>query len=413
MLIHSWRWFGPRDRISLGEILQAGANNIVTALHEIPAGKTWPVEAIRERKKMIEGAGLHWSVVESLPVHEDIKLKRNRCREYTENFKKTLANLGEAGIPVVCYNFMPALDWSRTDLKLRFEDGGESLNFNFVHFAAVDLFILQRPGAESDYPPEITENARNFYNSLNKVSRKVLKETFLLGFPGSGESFSLEQVMERIQSYKEVDRDTFRSHLAAFLQEVVPAAEMAGIRLAIHPDDPPWSLLGMPRAVSTLEDAEFILQAVDSPANGITLCTGSLGAAYTNDLETMASKLAHRINYAHLRNVSRDEQRNFREEYFFEGDVDMYRILGILVREDRRRLEEGDQSGIPLRPDHGARILGDLGHKNYPGYSLYGRMKSLAEIRGLETGIRRSLEENLKERKPGSPGAQGKDRTSG
>ncbi len=394
MLILSWRWFGPRDRITLEQILQTGARNIVTALHEVPVGEVWSLDKIRERKKRIEDAGMSWSVAESLPVHEDIKKRTGRYREYTERFKQTLAHLGREGIPVVCYNFMPALDWSRTDLKFKFRDGSESLHFNFAHFAAIDLFILRRSGAESSYPSRIVEEAGEFFHGLDESARTNLKDTFLLGFPGSGETFTLEEVMERIRGYQGMDKDAFRSNLARFLEEIVPIAEHSGIRLAIHPDDPPWPLMGMPKVMSTLEDAEYVIRAVDSPSNGITFCTGSLGAAYTNDLSGMVKKLAPRINYAHLRNVSRDRELNFQEENFFAGDVDMYSVMKTLILEDMRRsAEEGDDRGIPLRPDHGAQLLGDLQETNYPGYSLYGRMKNLAEIRGLEAGIRRSLEE--------------------
>jgi mannonate dehydratase len=394
MLIHSWRWFGPNDRITLEQIVQTGAKSIVTALHDIPTGDVWNPEAIRTRKNLITGAGLQWSVVESVPVHEDIKRRTGNYSEFIENFKTTLVNLGKEGIPVVCYNFMPALDWSRTDLRFKFKDGSESLYFNFVHFAAIDIYILKRPGAGPSYPPDIQSRAEEFYKKLDKKARENLKNTFLLGFPGSGESFTLEQVLERIRSYDGIDKNAFRSNLAHFLKEVVPVAEEAGIRLAIHPDDPPWPLMGMPRVMSTLEDAEFIINVMDSRSNGITLCTGSLGAAYSNDMNEMADRLAHRINYAHLRNVTRDEELNFHEDYFFNGDVDMFRIMKTLIKEDLRRVdEEGDQSGIPLRPDHGAQLLGDLHESNYPGYSLYGRLKNLAEIRGLEIGIRNSLED--------------------
>ena len=395
MLIHSWRWFGPEDRITLEQIVQTGAESIVTALHDLPAGEVWTQEGIRERKKIIKDAGLNWSVVESVPVHEDIKKRTGRYREYTENFNQTLANLGNEGIPVVCYNFMAALDWSRTDLKFKFRDGSESLYFNFIHFAAIDLFILRREDSESSYPPDVRAKAEEFFNRLDQATRENLKNTFLLGFPGSGESFTLEQVLERIKGYQGIDKDAFRSNLTHFLREVVPVAEKAGIRLAIHPDDPPWPLMGMPRVMSTLDDAEFIINAVDSPSNGITFCTGSLGAAYTNDLPDMVGRLAHRINFAHLRNVSRDEELNFHEENIFNGDVDMYRIMKALIKEDIRRTGmDGDEAGIPLRPDHGAQLLGDLQESNYPGYSLYGRMKNLAEIRGLEIGIRNSLEDS-------------------
>jgi mannonate dehydratase len=392
MLIHSWRWFGPGDRITLGEIIQTGASNIVTALHDIPPGEVWSIDAIRARKRLIEEAGLKWSVVESVPVHEDIKRRTGHYREYTGNFRKTVIHLGKEGIRTVCYHFMPALDWSRTNLTFRFGNHTESSDFNYIHFAAIDLFILKRTGADSSYPEEIVRKAGDFYGNLDPGEVRRLRDTFLLGFPGSGETFTLEQVMERIEGYRGIDHEQYREHLEAFLEEIIPAAEEAGVKLAIHPDDPPWPLLGMPRVFSTLEDAEYITGIVDSPSNGITFCTGSLGAGHFNDPGIMAARLARRINFAHLRNVTRDEHRNFREEQFFEGDVDMYQVMKVLVREDERRnREEEGYAGIPVRPDHGAQLLGDLKEKNYPGYSLYGRMKSLAEIRGLEIGIRKSL----------------------
>jgi mannonate dehydratase len=392
MLDHSWRWFGPDDRITLEEIVQTGAYNIVTALHRVPVGEPWPPEEIRQRRALIEQAGLSWSVVESIPVHEDIKTGSGKCSEYTDHFKQTLVNLGREGIRTVCYNFMPALDWSRTDLKFKSASGAENSLFHYSHFAAIDIHILKRKGAATSYPGDIADQATAFFRGLDHDSVRKLEETFLLGFPGSGERFSLEQVRGRIRAYEGIDRDRFRSNLATFLREVIPVAESSGIRLAIHPDDPPWPLLGLPRVFSNVEDALFITGIVDSPFNGITFCTGSLGASHENDTVEMAQRLATRINFAHLRNVSRDRQRNFREEQFFDGDVDMYRVMKILVQEDMRRAgEDPGHRGIPVRPDHGAQLLGDLKETNYPGYPLYGRMKSLAEIRGLEIGVRNSL----------------------
>jgi len=391
MLKHCWRWFGPEDGITLSEIVQTGAQGIVTALHGFPAGEAWPEYAIRERKQLIEKAGLTWEVVESIPVHEDIKLRTGRFDTRISNFCTTLQRLGEQGIRTVCYNFMPALDWSRTELAFRAADGSGFTSFNRVHFAAIDLFLLHRPGAESDYREHIRMEARNYLDSLDEAGVRKLSETFLLGFPGSGEKFTMKEVRERISAYDGLDKDTFRNHLAAFLGEVVPVAEKAGVRLAIHPDDPPWPLMGMPRVFSTLEDALFITGAMDSPANGITLCTGSLGALYSNDPGSMAERLAGRIHFGHLRNVCRDSELNFNESHLLEGHVDMRRVVAALVRESDRREKEGS-APIPVRPDHGALILGDHQRTCYPGYSLYGRMKSLAEIRGLEEGIRFGLE---------------------
>ena len=394
MFIHSWRWFGPGDPVSLKEIIQTGATSIVSALHQVPVGEVWPAEDILKRKKLIEKTGLHWGVVESIPVHEDIKTRNNNYHKFIENYKKSLCNLGKAGIQTVCYNFMPALDWSRTNLAVSHPDGSASSGFDFSSFAAIDLFILKRPGADKDYPEAVCLEAEKLYSGLDSKAREKLKQTFLLGFPGSGEAFSLKEVLQRIEAYGEMSKIDFQSNLKMFLREIVPVAEENGIRLAIHPDDPPWPLLGLPRAVSTLEDAQEIIQAVDSSSNGITFCTGSFGAAHTNDLPFMAQQLAHRINFLHIRNVSRNENLDFREENLLSGDIDISAIMQTMIREDLRRSAKlHDYKGIPVRPDHGARILGDSDRNYYPGYTLYGRMKNLAEIRGLEMGIRATLQE--------------------
>jgi len=392
MFIHSWRWFGPDDRVGLDQIVQTGATGVVSALHQIPVGATWPVEEIRIRKKVIEQAGLHWGVVESVPVHEDIKKRDGQYLKYIETYKQTLVHLGKEGVKTVCYNFMPVLDWSRTNLGIKNEDGSESSGFNFIQFAAIDLFILKRPGAEESYTEEVCIEAEKLHKRHGIRELRELERTFLLGFPGSGETFSLKKVLQRIEGYRDIGRSDYLSNLKLFLKEIVPVSERAGIRLAIHPDDPPWPLLGLPRAVSTLQDAEEIIQSVNSPSNGITFCTGSFGAAHSNDLPLMAEKLAHRINFLHIRNVNRDAQFNFHEENLLTGDIDMVRILKTMILEDLRRADTlPEYTGIPVRPDHGARILGDYNESYYPGYTLYGRLKNLAEIRGLEMGIRASL----------------------
>lgn len=392
MLDHSWRWFGPGDRITLKEIQQTGAVSVVTALHDIPAGEPWPLQSIRDRKKIIEEAGLNWRVVESIPVHENIKIRKDNYHKLYENYAESIRNLGQEGIKTVCYNFMPVLDWSRTNLKFRFQDGSESLCFNYLHFAVIDLYILDRPGAEKSYSTGIRKQAEELYYKMDPSALMNLKETFLLGFPGSGETLSIENVLERIDKYRNIDSARYRENLFEFLRFVVPAAKKAGVRLAIHPDDPPFPLLGLPRIVSTFQDVLEIIKFIDSPYNGITLCTGSFGASIRNDLPLMAEKLAFRINFAHLRNVTRDDHNNFHEDYFLGGDIDMYQVMkAIIIEDNKRSMNEAGFTGIPVRPDHGAQILGDLNENNYPGYSLYGRMKSLAEIRGLELGIRRSL----------------------
>ncbi len=392
MLIPSWRWFGPGDPVTLDQVVQTGAVSVVSALHQIPVGACWEREAIRERKAVIEKAGLRWGVVESVPVHESIKTRSGDFRFHIENFKQTLKHLGEEGVHTVCYNFMPALDWSRTRLNSRQPDGSELSSFTLVHFALIDMYLLQRPGAASDYTEEVVRKAALLYDRTGRKEKEDLLKTFLLGFPGSGEAFTPREVLKRIEAYKGMDKAAFQDHLTGFLQEVVPVAGESGIFLAIHPDDPPWPLLGLPRAVSTLEDALYIVRAVDSPANGITFCSGSFGASTTNDMPAMAASLARHIHFLHLRNVKRDPGRNFSETHLLEGDVDIHSILETMVREDLRREKEvRGYTGIPVRPDHGARILGDFGLDHYPGYSLYGRMKSLAEIRGLEHAIRRNL----------------------
>lgn len=391
-LQHSWRWFGDNDPISLEQIRQTGATAIVSALHQVPIGTVWNVEDIRQMRHVIEGAGLRWSVVESVAVHEDIKLRSGKFNHYIENYKQTIRNLGEAGIKTLCYNFMPVLDWSRTDLNYKFKGGYESLLFNYTSFAIIDIYLLQRPEAQKSYPAEIGAHAVEIYNNLDQKERDRLKDTFLLGLPGSGEEFSIEEVRRKIKNYRGIDNEQFKSHLSAFLKEVAPVAEASGVRLAIHPDDPPWPLMGLPKAVSTLRDAEDIIAAYDSPYNGLTFCTGSYGAAASNDLPTMADKLAGRINFAHLRNVSRDDHFNFHEDLFFEGDIDMHSIMQTLVKENLSRYKsDPDFCGIPVRPDHGPRILGDFEMDTYPGYSLYGRMKNLSEIIGLEKGILHQL----------------------
>ena len=392
MFLHSWRWFGPDDPVRLDHVVQTGATCIVSALHQVPVGELWSREEIRKRSGMIRHAGLTWGVVESVPVHEDIKTRSGHYGKYIENYKMTLRNLAREKVHTVCYNFMPALDWSRTRLNSKQADGSELSSFNQVHFAAIDLLMLKRPRAADDYPEEIVRKAHAFHASLDNQEREELLATFLLGFPGSGEAFSEKEVLQRINRYQGIDKKEYQDHLKLFQQEIVPVAEEEGIMLAIHPDDPPWPLLGMPRAVSTIQDAERIIQAVDSPSNGITFCTGSFGAAHTNDMPLMASRLAHRIHFLHLRNVQRDSRSNFQESNLFEGDVDIFSIVRTMVTEDlRRENEQPGYRGLPVRPDHGARILEDLHKSYYPGYSLYGRMKNLAEIRGLEWGVRRSI----------------------
>lgn len=389
---YTWRWFGPNDRITLEDIRQAGATGVVNALHQIPVGDVWSVEEIMKRKKMIEAAGLTWEVVESLPVSEDIKKQIGNYKQHIENYKISLDNLGKCGIKTICYNFMPVLDWSRTNLALKCADGGESLEYQYVKFAAFDLFILEREAAKKEYDKEIQAKAKEYFDSLDDAGIKELKSIILLGLPGSGDTYTLDEFRAALKSYDGFTKEKLREHLVFFLKEIMPYAEKNGIKMAIHPDDPPWALLGMPRIVGNLDDLKFITQAVPSPSNGITLCTGSLGAGYFNDLSEIASEMADKVFFAHLRNVYRDSGLNFREEYLFEGSIDIYQVTKTLVFENQRRKRSGEpDSLIPMRPDHGLQILEDIGKSNYPGYGLYGRMKNMAELKGLTVAIERSL----------------------
>jgi mannonate dehydratase len=386
--IYSWRWFGPNDRITLPRIKQAGASGIVTALHQIPVGDIWSKEQILERKKMVEDNDLSWVVVESLPVSEDIKRQTGNYLHHIENYKISIQNLAECGIKTICYNFMPVLDWSRTNLKVTFRDGSQTSGFQLYVFAAFDLFILKRAGAETDYPSEVIEKAREYFGNLDNEGMKQLKETILYGLPGSMQTYSLLEFQEQLNLYRGIDRNKLKNHLSYFLKEVIPIAEECGVKMAIHPDDPPWNLLGLPRIVSTLDDLQDVVSMIKSPSNGITLCTGSLGAGHFNDLPEIARQLAPNIHFTHLRNLIRDSGLNFQEDTFFEGDVDMIGVVKELVAEGfRREKETGESFQLPVRPDHGHQMLDDIGKENYPGYSLYGRMKNLAEIKGLTLGI--------------------------
>jgi len=389
----AWRWFGPRDPISLKEIRQTGATAIVTALHQIPVGEVWAVDGILERKRSIEAEGLTWSVVESLPVHDEIKRRAGRFREFVENYKQSLRNLGACGIDTVCYNFMPVLDWSRTDLNVEFTDGSITTRFDWKSLAVFDLFLLQRPGAEASYSAAQKGEARELYDRLDERQRVRLVETVLLGFPGSGEAYTLDTLRAAVNAYDSIGDDQLRQNLYVFLEEVVPVAVECGIQMAIHPDDPPWPLLGLPRVVSTANDVERLLTVADVPENGITLCTGSFGASSRNDLVSMAERFARRVNFVHLRNVARDPEGNFIEADHLDGDVDVFGVMkALLIEQKRRATEEAHPRRMPMRPDHGHLMLPDRDRPNvYPGYSLFGRMRGLAELRGMELGIRRAL----------------------
>ncbi len=387
---HTWRWFGPSDPVTLADVRQTGATGIVTALHEIPNGEVWPVDDILARKAEIERAGLTWSVVESIPVHEDIKSGEPGSGRYVDAWAETVRNLGRCGIDTVCYNFMPVLDWTRTDLAHALPDGSWALRFDHLDFAAFDLHLLRRPGAEADYSDADLAEAERRFQGMSETARDRLVANVIAGLPGAEESYTLESLRRDLARYDDVAPQDLRDNLAGFLRTVVPAAEEAGVRLGIHPDDPPRPLLGLPRVVSTADDVRGILGAVDSPANGLTFCTGSFGVRADNDLVAMAREFAPRIHFVHLRATRREaDPRSFHEAVHIDGDVDMVGVVGELVREERRRERDGG-ARLPMRPDHGHRILSEQrsDRRSNPGYTLLGRMKGLAELRGVELAVR-------------------------
>jgi mannonate dehydratase len=396
----TWRWYGPGDPVSLPDIRQAGATGIVTALHEIPIGEVWPLEAILERKDEIMfdrsakppvERGLTWSVIESVPVHEDIKMGRETRDKYIEKYKETLRNVGKAGIKTVCYNFMPVVDWTRTDLRFRLEDGAYALAFDISEFIAFDLYILEREGAETEYTRAQIENARKRYENMSNEQRYILQKNIISGLPGAQEGYDLESFRDKLNEYKGITSDIYRENLAYFLKAVIPAAEEAGVKMAIHPDDPPYPLFGLPRVVSNEKDFEYLLGVHDSIYNGITFCTGSLAVNPENNLVGMVQRLGAKINFAHLRSTQRDIDGSFHEASHLRGDVDMYNvILAILKEQKRRQAVYRPDDVIPMRADHGHTILDDLKKKTNPGYSAIGLLRGMAELRGLEMGIEKS-----------------------
>ncbi len=387
----SWRWWGPNDVISLSDICQVGATGIVTALHDVPTGVVWTREAIAERRRVIEAdpeLGLRWAVVESVPVHESIKLATPESDQYVAAYCETLRNLGAEGIDTVCYNFMPVLDWARTQLRFPLPGGATALRFNAHEFAAFDIHMLGRAGAEADWPDAVVVRAGEWFRASDEAARQNLLATIMAGLPGAFDRYDIEGLRRMLALYEGVDRAALKRNLRRFLEAVVPVAEEAGVRLCIHPDDPPRPLLGLPRIVSSAEDIGDLLDAVPSAANGLTLCTGSLGASEANDLPAIARRFADRVHFAHLRNVATEADGSFMEADHLAGGTDMVAVVQALLTEQGRRKQAGDGHWrIPFRPDHGHEMLDDVGKPTHPGYPAIGRMRGLAEIRGVMTAL--------------------------
>ncbi|WP_034458681.1 mannonate dehydratase [Buttiauxella noackiae] len=388
----TWRWYGPKDPVSLDDVRQAGATGVVTALHHIPNGEVWPVADIKERQAVLAAKGLTWSVVESIPVHEEIKTHTGDYDKHIANYQQSIRNLAECGIDTVCYNFMPILDWTRTDLEYELPDGSRALRFDQIAFGAFELHILKRKGAEADYSEDEQRQALGYFNNMSDAEKEKLTRNIIAGLPGAEEGYTLDQFRARLAEYDGISKEQLRENMAYFLRAIVAVAEEAGVRLAVHPDDPPRPILGLPRIVSTIEDMQWLKETVDSIYNGFTMCTGSYGVRADNDLVRMIETFGDRIHFTHLRATCReDNPKTFHEGAHLQGDVNMVAVVKAILTEEQRRKNAGDLRPIPMRPDHGHQMLDDLHKKTNPGYSAIGRLKGLAEVRGVELALKQTM----------------------